>query len=45
MNECIEILQDILSRLEDFLLVCLNCHPILHRQRPCLSIEQMRNNN
>jgi len=32
------------TKLEDLVLVCSNCHRILHRQRPCLSIEQMRKN-
>jgi hypothetical protein len=32
------------TKLADLVLVCSNCHRILHRQRPCLSIEQMKGN-
>ena len=30
------------TKIEDLALVCSNCHRILHRIRPCLTIEQMR---
>ena len=30
------------TRIEDLALVCSNCHRMLHRQRPCLTIQQMK---
>lgn len=31
------------TRLEDLILVCSNCHKIIHRKRPWLTVEQMKN--
>lgn len=30
------------TKLQDLALVCSNCHRMLHRKRPCLTVEQMR---
>jgi hypothetical protein len=30
------------TRLEDLALVCSNCHRMLHRQRPCLTVNELR---
>ncbi|MFA5553051.1 MAG: HNH endonuclease [Phycisphaerae bacterium] len=34
--------QKTITKLEDLVLVCSNCHRILHRHRPCLSVEEMK---
>ncbi|HRI22652.1 MAG TPA: HNH endonuclease [Panacibacter sp.] len=31
------------TKLEDLILVCPNCHKMIHRKRPWLTIEQMKN--
>ncbi|AYE53250.1 HNH endonuclease [Priestia megaterium NCT-2] len=30
------------TRIEDIALVCSNCHKMLHRRRPCLSKEELK---
>ncbi|GAB6158809.1 hypothetical protein JCM39194_20090 [Desulfotomaculum varum] len=38
-----EYAKEIKTRVSDLALVCSNCHRMLHRRRPWLSIDQLRN--
>ena len=33
---------DGVTKLEDIILICANCHRMIHRKRPCLDIESLR---
>lgn len=37
-----ELVEESLTRLEDLAIVCANCHRMLHRSQPMVSVEQLR---
>jgi len=37
-----ELPQGAKTRLEDVVLVCSNCHHMIHRKRPWLAVEEVR---
>lgn len=41
-NPVSEMQPDEKTRLEDLILVCSNCHSIIHSRRPCLTIEEIK---
>ena len=37
-----ELVEEVRTRLEDLAIVCANCHRMLHRSQPMMSVEQLR---
>lgn len=38
-----DLTEETQTKLEDLILVCSNCHKMIHRKRPWLTVEQMKN--